>query len=121
MKCTKVYQMGVVYDSGVDHCTMNRNIYVLLHDSFFLAENEDSQQKQLKLLDDLITLCGINAHHYLHPYVKVLKAGTLHLACDMLRADIIITILLFIATCRIIDHVRILLCAPLFVQTSCIR
>ena len=48
----------------------------------FLAENEDSQQKQQKLFDDFITLCGINTHHYLHPHTKVLKAVTLHLACD---------------------------------------
>ena len=55
---------------------------MILCDSIPLAEDEDSQQKPQKLLEDLITLHRIDTHHYLHPCTKILKSRTLHVAFD---------------------------------------
>ncbi|KAF8886693.1 hypothetical protein CPB84DRAFT_1787363 [Gymnopilus junonius] len=66
-----------------------RNIYLLhmlLRDFSPLAQNEDSQKKRQKLLDDLITLHGIDTHRYLRPRTKVLKSGSLHLAFDFAQS-----------------------------------
>ena len=50
---------------------------MLICDSIPLAEDEDSQQKQQKLLDDLIMRHGIDIDHDLHPCTKIVKSGTL--------------------------------------------
>ena len=59
MKYTKVYQMGVVYDSGVDHCTMNRNIYMLLHDSFFWQKMKIPHKNNRNSLMILLPCVGL--------------------------------------------------------------
>ena len=48
-----------------------------------------------KLLDDLITLHGIDTHHYLHPCTKILRSETLHQLLIMLRAHMTMSVLLF--------------------------
>ena len=75
-----------------------RNIYqlhMILCDSILLAKDEDSKQKQQKLLDDLITLHGVDTHHYLHPCTRILKSETLHQLLIMLRAHMTMSVLLF--------------------------